>query len=95
MRKLIKSLVILTFRVKLVNVSWDCGMSDCERTTHPLPRGGTDFMGPRQELLRVRPTRYREVVLTSWDRGLSDRQSMPLHYKKKGSPRIIWVTLSG
>jgi len=35
--------------------------------------------------LTGRPTRYREVVLTSWDRGLSDRQSMPLHYKKKGS----------
>src|SRR5688572_14626367 len=35
---------------------------------HPLPRGGTDHMGPHLSLCK-RPTRYREVVLTSWDRS--------------------------
>jgi hypothetical protein len=29
------------------------------------------------------PTRYRDVVLTSWDRGLSDRELEPTRYRSR------------
>src|SRR6185503_11272409 len=37
--------------------------------THPLPRAGTDIIRPGVECLaRARRSRYRKVILTSWDR---------------------------
>jgi hypothetical protein len=37
-------------------------------------------MGPTREGLRARPTRYRKLVLTSWDRDSSGYAARPTRY---------------
>jgi hypothetical protein len=41
------------------------GVSDCESSTHPLPRDGTDSIRRGVSAASDRPIRYREMVLTS------------------------------
>jgi len=53
----------------VVLTSWVRHVSVCDGT-HPLPRGGTDLMGPPRECLRWDPPATRVVVLTSWARLL-------------------------
>ncbi len=51
----------------------ECPMN---RSVLPCGAGGSSY--PRTSggpMVRPRPTRFRDVVLTSWDRGMSDRET--------------------